>query len=52
MNDRLKNVQTNIGSNFMLGKDVSKSTQEVAGTDESFFVQDFPAPPAPPTVQP
>ena len=52
MNDRLRNVQTNIGSNFMLGKDVSKSTQEIAGTEESFFSSDIPAPPALPTVQP
>jgi tetratricopeptide (TPR) repeat protein len=52
VNDRMRNVQNNIGSNFMLGKDVRKSTQEAAGTDESLFVQDLPLPPAPPTVQP
>jgi tetratricopeptide (TPR) repeat protein len=55
INDRLRNVQTNIGSNFILGKDVRKSTQETSeavGIDDWDFIDEFPAPPAPPTVQP
>jgi TolB-like protein len=58
VNDRMRNVQTNIGSNFMLGKDVRKSTQEVndaadaTGIDNWDFTDVFPTPPAPPEVRP
>ncbi len=55
INDRLRNGQTNIGSNFILGKDVRKSTQETteaAGIDNWGFLDQFPAPPAPPAVLP
>jgi tetratricopeptide (TPR) repeat protein len=52
MNDRLKNVQTNIGSNFILGKDVRKPTQEASETGGMTGMDDLPAPPSPPQVIP
>jgi tetratricopeptide (TPR) repeat protein len=52
MNDRLRNVQTNIGSNFILGKDVRKPTQEASETGGTVGVGDLPAPPSLPQIVP
>ncbi|MDM7924492.1 MAG: tetratricopeptide repeat protein [bacterium] len=49
MHDRLNTVQTNLGSNFILGKDVRKTGEVPA---ESFMVPDLPEPPALPDVIP
>jgi tetratricopeptide (TPR) repeat protein len=53
VNDRMRNVQTNIGSNFMLGKDVRKSIQENPESDAVIIgAGDLPLPPVLPTVAP
>jgi tetratricopeptide (TPR) repeat protein len=47
MSDRLRSIQTNIGSNFIMGKDVRKPSQEIdAATPE------LPGPPDMPDVLP
>jgi hypothetical protein len=50
--DRLNTVQSNIGSNFTLGKDVRKPVQETAAGEEGWDIggQDLPLPPSPPQV--
>jgi tetratricopeptide (TPR) repeat protein len=49
LNDRLNTVQTNLESNFILGKDVRKTGE---GTSSSFESPDLPLPPALPTPIP
>jgi tetratricopeptide (TPR) repeat protein len=51
MNDRLRNVQSNIGSNFMLGKDVRKSIQENPEGEAVISIGDLPLPPDVPIVK-
>jgi len=49
MHDRLNTVQTNMGSNFILGKDVRKAGEVPT---ESFVAPDLPEPPALPNTVP
>lgn len=47
MTDRLRSIQNNIGSNFVLGKDVRKPSQEIDAAS-----QELPGPPDMPNVLP
>jgi tetratricopeptide (TPR) repeat protein len=52
MSDRLRTIQTNIGSNFVLGKDARKPGQEAAETSGMMGGEDLTIPPNPPDVLP
>lgn len=47
--DRLQNLSTNIGANFIPGQDTRKSLEEVAETGANIGLGDLPEPPALPT---
>jgi tetratricopeptide (TPR) repeat protein len=49
MHDRLNTVQTNMGSNFMIGKDIRKAGEL---PEDAFVLPDLPAPPALPNTIP
>lgn len=51
INNRLKTVNINIGSNFKPGIETRKATQEAAESGANIGVTDLPRPPEPPSYQ-